>query len=48
MRKKISSSRGANEGDNDFDELLQRDGNEGRGDPIEDDEYDNHGLNDLL
>ena len=34
--------------DDDFDELLQRDGNEDGGDPIEDDEYDDHGLNDLL
>ena len=34
--------------DDDFDELLQRDGNEDGGNPIEDDEYDDHGLNDTL
>ena len=44
----MSSSGGANEGDDDFDELLQRDGNEDRGDPIEDDEYNDHGFNELL
>ena len=31
----------------DYDELIRRDGNEDR-DHIEDLEYDNHGLNDLL
>ena len=34
--------------DDDFDELLRRDGNEDGGDHIEDEEYDDHGLNELL
>ena len=33
--------------DDDFDELIRRDGHEDR-DHIEDEEYDDHGLNDLL
>ena len=32
----------------DFDKLIQRDGNEDGEDHIEDDEYDDHGLNELL